>query len=70
MMKRCGTHSLMMLNLREQRNRVPRRSVARSIGGRRGSPNLPEHTSKLEETYEEEGGQVSHRRQQQLRVVQ
>lgn len=31
--------------------------------------NLPEHTSKLEETYEAEGGQVG-RRQQQLRVVQ
>lgn len=32
--------------------------------------NLPEHTSKLEETYEAEGGQVSRRRQQQFRIVQ
>lgn len=39
-------------------------------GGTATCPNLPEHTSKLEETYEAEGGQVSRHPQQQLRVVQ
>lgn len=77
MMKRCGTQSLIVLNLRVRIKTanppsitVASIAVASKSAATLYTQNLPEHTSKLEETYEAEGGQVSRRRHQQFRVVQ